>query len=86
MLLGYCIYPRRYVQIPKVFFYMYVLRYFCRNCPVSQVFVHHIPDKLAVSFDSSSSLLSSYKWFPTIGSKCSSVKANNEEISFFRLF
>ena len=60
-----------------------VLRYFSRNSPILQVFAHHIPDKLAVSFNSSSSLLSSYKWFLTIGSKYSFVKAYNMEISFF---
>ena len=62
------------------------LRYFSRNSQILQVFAHHIPDKLAVSFNSSSSLLSSYKWFLTIGSKYSSVKAYNEEISFFLEF
>ena len=56
------------------------LRYFSRNSPILQVFAHHIPDKLAVSFNSSSSLLSSYKWFLTIGSKYSFVKAYNVEI------
>ena len=59
------------------------LRYLSRISPILQVFAHHIPDKLAVSFNSFSSLLSSYKWFLTIGSKYSSVKAYNEEISFF---
>ena len=57
-----------------------LLRYFSRNSPILQVFAHHIPDKLAVSFNSSSSLLSSYKWFLTIGSKYSFVKAYNVEI------
>ena len=56
------------------------LRYFSRNSSILQVFAHHIPDKLAVSFNSSSSLLSSYKWFLTIGSKYSFVKAYNVEI------
>ena len=63
-----------------------LLRYFSRNSPFLQVFAHHIPDKLAVLFNSSSSLLSSYKWFLTIGSKYSFVKAYNVEISFFKFF
>ena len=59
-----------------------LLRYFSRNCPILQVFAHFIPDKIAVSFVSSSTLLYSYKWFLTVGSKYSSVKAYNEEIFF----
>ena len=52
------------------------LRYFSRNCPILQGFAHHIPDKLALSFNS----------FSSIGPKYSSVKSYNEEISFFKDF
>ena len=44
---------------------------------------HYIQDKLAVSFDSSSIGLISYKWFLTIYAKYSSVKTYNEEDSIF---
>ena len=65
----------------------FFLRYFSRISPILQVFANNIPDKLAVSFNSSSSLLSSYKWFLTIGSKYCFVKAYNVEISFIlRIF
>ena len=71
---------RKYLGFHIMFIFYWCLRYFRRNSPILQVFAHHIPDKLAVSFNSSSSLLSSYKWFLTIGSKYSFVKAYNVEI------
>ena len=51
--------------------------------PILQLIAHHIQDKLAVSFDSSSIGLISYKCFLTIDAKYSSVKAYNEENSIF---
>ena len=60
------------------------LRYLSTLWPILQLIAHHIQDKLAVSFDSSSIGLISYKWFLTIDAKYSSVKAYNEENSFFR--
>ena len=42
--------------------------------PILQVIAHHIQDKLAVSFVSSSIRRTSYKWFLTIDAKYSSVK------------
>ena len=59
------------------------LRYLSTLWPILQLIAHHIQDKLAVSFDSSSIGLISYKWFLTIDAKYSSVKACNEENSFF---
>ena len=69
----------------QVFFALdkYLLRYFSTLCPTLQLIAHHIQDKLAVSFDSSSIGLISYKWFLTIDAKYSSVKAYNEENSIF---
>ena len=60
----------------------------CLRClstlwPILQLIAHHIQDKLAVSFDSSSIGLISYKCFLTIDAKYSSVKAYNEENSIF---
>ena len=45
-----------------------------RLWPILQVISHHIQDKLAVYFDSSSIGLFSYKWFLTIDAKFSSNK------------
>ena len=45
--------------------------------------LHHIQDKLAISFDSFSTGLISYKWFLTIYDKYRSVKTYNEEDSIF---
>ena len=60
------------------------LRFLSTLWPILQLIAHHIQDKLAVSFDSSSIGLISYKCFLTIDAKYSSVKAYNEENSFFR--
>ena len=59
------------------------LTFLTRLWPIFQVSAHHIQDKLAVSFDSSSIGRSSYKWFLTIDAKYSSVKSYNEENSSF---
>ena len=59
------------------------LRFLSRLWPILQVVAHHIQDKLAVSFDSSSIGLISYKWFLTIGAKYISVKTYNEENQVF---
>ena len=59
------------------------LRFISTLWPILQLIAHHIQDKLAVSFDSSSIGLISYKWFLTIDAKYSSVKAYNEENSIF---
>ena len=61
-----------------------ILRFLSTLWPILQLNAHHIQDKLAVSFDSSSIGLISYKCFLTIDAKFSSVKAYNEENSFFR--
>ena len=62
---------------------MVELRFLSTLWPILQLIAHHIQDKLAVSFDSSSIGLISYKCFLTIDAKYSSVKAYNEENSFF---
>ena len=59
------------------------LRFLSTLWPISQLIAHHIQDKLAVSFDLSSIGLISYKCFLTIDAKYSSVKAYNEDHSFF---
>ena len=59
------------------------LRFLSTLWPILQLIAHHIQDKLAVSFDSSSIGLISYKCFLTIDAKYSSLKAYNEENSFF---
>ena len=59
------------------------LRFLSTLRPILQVIAHHIQDKLAISFDSSSIGLISYKWFLTIYAKYSSVKTYNEEDSIF---
>ena len=59
------------------------LRFLSTLWPILQLFAHHIQDKLAVSFDSSSIGLISYKCFLTIDAKYSFVKAYNEENSIF---
>ena len=58
------------------------LRYLSTLWPILQLFAHHIQDKLAVSFDSSTIGLTSYKLFLAIDAKYSSVKAYNKENSF----
>ena len=50
---------------------------------ILQDIAYHIQDKLAISFDSSSIGLISYKCFLTIFDKYSSVKTYNEEDSIF---
>ena len=60
-----------------------MLRYFSTLWPILKLIAHHIQDKLADSFDSSSIGLISYKWFLTIDAKYSSVKAYNEDNSIF---
>ena len=57
------------------------LRFLSTLWPILQDIAHHIQDKLAISFDSSSIGLISYKWFLTIYDKYSSVKTYNEEDS-----
>ena len=59
------------------------LRFLSTLWPILQDIAHHIQDKLAISFDSSSIGLLSYKWFLTIYDKYSSVKTYNEEDSIF---
>ena len=59
------------------------LRFLSTLWPILQVISHHIQDKLAISFDSSSIGLISYKWFLPIYAKYSSVKTYNEEDSIF---
>ena len=59
------------------------LRFLSTLRPMLQDIAHHIQDKLAISFDSSSIGLISYKWFLTIYDKYSSVKTYNEENSIF---
>ena len=59
------------------------LRFLSTLWPILQEIAHHIQDKLAISFDSSSIGLISYKWFLTIYDKYSSVKTYNEEASIF---
>ena len=59
------------------------LRFLSTLWPILQLIAHHIQDKLAVSFDSSSIGLISYKWFLTFDAKYSSVKAYNEENPIF---
>ena len=61
----------------------FLLRFLSTLWPILQLIAHHIQDKLAVSFDSSSIGLISYKWFLTIDAKYSSVKAYNKEKSIF---
>ena len=63
--------------------YNFFLRFLSTLWPILQVIAHHIQDKLAVSFDSSSIGLISFKWFLTIYAKYSSVKTYNEEDSIF---
>ena len=60
-----------------------VLRFLSTLWPILQVIAHHIQDKLAVSFDSSSIGLISDEWFLTIDAKYSSVKTYNEDDSSF---
>ena len=60
-----------------------LLRFLSTLWPILQDIAHHIQDKLAISFDSSSIGLISYKWFLTIYDKYSSVKTYNEEDSIF---
>ena len=60
-----------------------LLRFLSTLWPILQDIAHHIQDKLAISFDSSSIGLISYKWFLTIYDKYSSVKIYNEEESIF---
>ena len=55
------------------------LRFLSTRRPILQDIAHHIQDKLAISFDSSSIGL----WFLTIYDKYSSVKTYNEEDSIF---
>ena len=59
------------------------LRFLSTLWPILQDSAHHIQDKLAISFDSSSIGLISYKRFLTIYDKYSSVKTYNEEDSIF---
>ena len=59
------------------------LRFLSTLWPILQDIAHHIQDKLAISFDSSSIGLISYKWFLTIYDKYSSVKTYDEEDSIF---
>ena len=59
------------------------LRFLSTLWPILQDIAHHIQDKLAISFDSSSIGLIGYKWFLTICDKYSSVKTLNEEDSIF---
>ena len=61
----------------------FVLRFLSTLWPILQDIAHHIQDKLAISFDSSSIGLISYKWFLTIYDKYSSVKTYNEEDAIF---
>ena len=65
------------------FYYPNSLRCLSTLWPILQLIAHHIQDKLAVSFDSSSIGLISYKCLLTIDAKYSSVKAYNEENSIF---
>ena len=59
------------------------LTFLSRLWPILQVIAHHIHDKLAVSFDSSSIGRTSYKWFLTIDAKYSFWKTyNKENLSF----
>ena len=60
-----------------------ILRFLSTLWPILQDIAHHIQDKLAISFDSSSIGLIRYKWFLTIYDKYSSVKTYNEEDSIF---
>ena len=62
--------------------YTWILRFLSTLWPILQLFANHIQDKLAVSFDSSSIGLISYKCFLTIDAKYSSIKAYNEENPF----
>ena len=57
------------------------LRFLSTLWPILQDIAHHIQDKLAISFDSSSIGLISSKWFLTIFDKYISVKTYNEEDS-----
>ena len=64
-------------------FFLSHLRFLSTLWPILQDIAHHIQDKLAISFDSSSIGLIGYKWFLTIYDKYSSVKTYNEEDSIF---
>ena len=64
-------------------FILPLFRFLSTRWPILQNIAHHIQDKLAISFDSSSIGLISYKWFLTIYDKYSSVKTYNEEVSIF---
>ena len=74
---------RKTLLILLLIFKYLLLRFLSTLWPILQDIAHHIQDKLAISFDSSSIGLISYKWFLTIYDKYSSVKTYNEEDSFF---
>ena len=67
----------------EISLFLDLLRSLSTLWPILQLIAHHIQDKLAVSFDSSSIGLIRYKCFLTIDAKYSSVKAYNEENSIF---
>ena len=60
-----------------------ILRFLSTLWPILQDIAHHIQDKLAISFDSSSIGLIRYEWFLTINDKYCSVKSYNDEDIIF---
>ena len=81
---------KRFVETPSICLFWWlgyvpfsVLRFLSTLWPILEDIAHHIQDKLAISFDSSSIGLISYKWFLTIYDKYSSVNTYNEEDSIF---
>ena len=74
---------KEFVMVRRIGQVFRPLRFLSTLWPILQLIAHHIQDKLAVSFDSSSIGLISYKWFLTIDAKYNSVKAYNKEKSIF---